>query len=99
MPLPRESASQNGRGTGQIWVTSSRPISKGGASRPLPEARPIWAAWEGISLAMAPNSGATGAALGRGGGDHVQRPPPAQELFDVEPPRPRQHRGGQDRAG
>ena len=34
MPLPPESASQDGTGTGQIWVTSSRAISSGGSSRP-----------------------------------------------------------------
>src|SRR5256884_258227 len=33
MPLPPESDSQDGSGTGQIWVTSSRPISSGGSSR------------------------------------------------------------------
>ena len=34
MPLPPESASQDGTGTGQIWVTSSNAISSGGSSRP-----------------------------------------------------------------
>ena len=33
-PLPPESASHTGSGTGQIWVTSSRAISSGGSSRP-----------------------------------------------------------------
>ena len=34
MPLPPESASQDGTGTGQIWVTSSRAMSRGGSRRP-----------------------------------------------------------------
>ena len=38
MPLPPESDSQDGSGTGQIWVTSSRPMSSGGSSRPDGEA-------------------------------------------------------------
>ena len=62
MPLPPESDSQNGSGTGQIWVTSSRPISSGGSSRPDGEAWPIWAAIQWISAAIAANSGATGAS-------------------------------------
>src|ERR1039458_3119018 len=62
MPLPPESDSQNGSGTGQIWVTSSRPISSGGSSRPDDEAWPIWAATQWISAAIAANSGATGAS-------------------------------------
>ena len=44
MPLPPESDSQNGKGTGQIWVTSSRPISSGGSRRRASEAWPICAA-------------------------------------------------------
>ena len=44
MPLPPESDSQDGSGTGQIWVTSSRPISSGGSRRPDGEAWPICAA-------------------------------------------------------
>ena len=44
MPLPPESDSQDGSGTGQIWVTSSRPISSGGSSRPDADAWPICAA-------------------------------------------------------
>src|SRR5260370_39446220 len=34
MPLPPESASQDGTGTGEIWVTSSSAISSGGGGRP-----------------------------------------------------------------
>ena len=44
MPLPPESDSQDGSGTGQIWVTSSRPISSGGSSRPDADACPVRAA-------------------------------------------------------
>jgi hypothetical protein len=33
MPLPPESASQDGTGTGQIWVTSSRVILSFGVSQ------------------------------------------------------------------
>ena len=62
MPLPPESDSQDGSGTGQIWVTSSRPISSGGSSRPDADAWPICAAIQWISDAMAANSGATGAS-------------------------------------
>ena len=62
MPLPPESESQDGSGTGQIWVTSSRPISSGGSSRPDGDAWPICAAIQWISDAMAANSGATGAS-------------------------------------
>ena len=62
MPLPPESDSQNGSGTGQIWVTSSRPISSGGSSRPAADAWPSWAAIQWISVAMAAKSGATGAS-------------------------------------
>ena len=44
MPLPPESDSHDGSGTGQIWVTSSRPISSGGSSRPDADACPAMAA-------------------------------------------------------
>src|SRR6266567_2094529 len=62
MPLPPESDSQDGSGTGQIWVTSSSPIKSGGSSRPDGDAWPICAAIQWISDAMAANSGATGAS-------------------------------------
>ena len=44
MPLPPESASQAGSGTGQVWTISSRAISSGGSSRPPGMACPAWAA-------------------------------------------------------
>ena len=62
MPLPPESDSQDGSGTGQIWVTSSRPIKSGGSRRPDADAWPICAAASWISVAIAANSGATGAS-------------------------------------
>ena len=45
MPLPPESASQWGSGTGQIWVTSSRAMSSGGSRRPPGIRLPVSAAW------------------------------------------------------
>ena len=60
--LCRRSPTANGKGTGQIWVTSSRPISKGGSSRRASDAWPICAAVQWISAAIAANSGATGAS-------------------------------------
>ena len=44
MPLPPESDSQCGSGTGQVWVISSRAISSGGSSRPDSESCPMRAA-------------------------------------------------------
>src|SRR2546429_3768566 len=49
MPLPPESDSQDGSGTGQICVTSSRPISSGGSSRLEKEDWPVCAAIQWVS--------------------------------------------------
>ena len=44
MPLPPESASQDGSGTGQTCTISSRAMSSGGSRRPPGDAWPIRAA-------------------------------------------------------
>ena len=85
MPLPPESDSQCGSGTGQIWVTSSRPISSGGSRRPDAEAWPSWAATQWISVAMAANSGGDGSLFGDGFGDQVHGAGVVEEGGNVEP--------------
>jgi len=62
MPLPPESASQDGTGTGQTWVTSSKARSNGRSSLPPGIRLPARAATWWISLARQANSGATGAS-------------------------------------
>ena len=59
-PLPAESASITGSGTGQIWVTSSRPSHSGGSSFPARVMLPSWPASTVIQLTNEANRGATG---------------------------------------